>query len=91
MNFIAELCQNHNGDLDNLLRMVESAAIGGATHIKTQHIYVKNLTFRSEFEEGLTLNKDVHAIKRPWKQEYERLKSLELSLKDYDKFIDCVK
>lgn len=91
MNFIAELCQNHNGDLDNLLRMVESAALGGATHIKTQHIYVRNLTFRSEFEEGLTLNKEVHAIKRPWKQEYERLKSLELSLKDYDKFIDCVR
>ena len=91
MNFIAELCQNHNGNLDNLLKMVESAANGGATHIKTQHIYVKNLVFRPEFEEGLKFKNEICAIKRPWEKEYERLKSLELSLQEYDKFINCVK
>lgn len=91
MKFIAELCQNHCGNLDNLLRMVESAAKAGATHIKMQHIYVKNLTFRPQFEEGLKKNNLIHAIKRPWRDEYERLKALEISLKDCDKFINAVK
>ncbi len=91
MNFIAELCQNHCGDLDKLLSLIESAAIGGATHIKIQHIYIKNLTFRPEFEEGLKTKEVVHAIKRPWALEYERLKSLELSLNDCDRFITAVK
>ena len=62
MKFIAELCQNHCGDLDTLLSMVESAATG-ATHIKMQHIYVKNLTFRPQFEEGLKNKHEIHAIK----------------------------
>ena len=91
MKFIAELCQNHCGNLDKLLSMVESAAMAGATHIKMQHIYVKNLTFRPQFEKGLKLNDEIYAIKRPWRVEYERLKSLELSLKECDKFINAVK
>ena len=33
---IAEFCQNHNGDFDLLKKMVEAAAIAGATHGKMQ-------------------------------------------------------
>tara|TARA_B100000886_G_scaffold305661_1_gene237553 strand:- start:52579 stop:53556 length:978 start_codon:yes stop_codon:yes gene_type:complete len=90
MNFIAEICQNHKGDLNKLLEMTYAAAEGGATHIKTQHIYVKNLTFRTQFENGLISNSSTHDIKRPWETEYSRLKELELSLSDCDKFIDTV-
>ncbi len=90
MNFIAEICQNHNGDLNKLLEMTYSAAESGATHIKMQHIYVKNLTFRPEFENGLISKNITYAIKRPWQAEYSRLKELELSLSDCDKFISAV-
>jgi sialic acid synthase SpsE len=88
MKFIAELCQNHNGDINNVLRMVDSAANAGATHVKIQHIYARNLVYRPEFEYGLEQNNVIKAIYRPWKQEYDRLKKLELSESDCEKFID---
>ena len=91
MNFIAELCQNHNGDLDNLYKMVDAAAEGGATHIKIQHIYKENLVFRPQFENGLLKGDKTIAIKRPWKDEYERLENLEISNNDCRKFVDCKK
>lgn len=90
MNFIAELCQNHNGDFDNVKRMVDSAAEGGATHIKIQHIYSKNLVFRPQFEEGLVVEGNIKSIKRPFLSEYKRLKSLELSSKECSKFVKYV-
>ena len=90
MNFIAEICQNHNGNLNRLLEMTHAAADSGATHIKIQHIYVKNLTFRSQFENGLIYEKSTYDIKRPWLAEYKRLQELELSLSDCDKFISTV-
>lgn len=90
MNFIAELCQNHNGNIDTLKRMIDAAAEGGATHIKIQHIYVKNLVYRPEFENGLEQNGQIMAIRRPWKLEYDRLKGLELSDDDCAKFVEYV-
>ena len=44
MKVIAELCQNHNGNEVILSEMVHKAVEAGATHIKVQNIYVKNLT-----------------------------------------------
>ena len=88
MKLIAELCQNHNGDVDIMLRMVEAAAASGATHVKLQHIFAKNLSFRSEFESGFVDDNDVvRCIKRPYQPEYERLKKLELSDSAVLKFI----
>ncbi len=87
MKIIAELCQNHNGDFEIVKKMVDVAAKAGATHVKLQTIYAKNLAYRSIFENGLELNNKTISIKRPWKEEYNRLKSLELKYKFYEEFI----
>ena len=84
MKIIAELCQNHNGDFEIVKKMVDVAAKAGATHVKLQTIYAKNLAYRSIFENGLELNNKTISIKRPWKDEYNRLKSLELKYKFYE-------
>ncbi len=87
MKIIAELCQNHNGDYKILSHMIEEAAKNGATHVKIQNIFTKNLTFRTQFENGLTLNDKIITIKRPFQTEYERLKKLELDYDVVSKFI----
>lgn len=91
MIIIAELCQNHNGNKEILFKMIDQAVEAGASHIKIQHIYADNLTFRSEFEEGLKKNGKIFSIKRPWKKEYDRLKKLELSYKICSQFVDYTK
>lgn len=88
MKIIAECCQNHDGDTAELLRMVNSAARGGATHIKTQCIHTDELTFRPQFEIGLVSDNLTLCIKRPYKQELERLKPLELTADDHKSFIE---
>ena len=87
MIFIAELCQNHNGDYELLKDMVYAAKDGGADYVKIQSIFADMLTFRESFEKGLDIdNRKVH-IKRPYKLEYTRLKQLELT---YDQQADFV-
>ncbi len=78
VKLIAELCQNHLGDFGRVKEMVDRAVEAGATHVKIQHIYTENLTFRPQFEEGLKQGGKTYAIKRPFQPEYERLKGLEL-------------
>jgi len=90
LKIIAEMCQNHNGDDKTLFKMVDAAAEAGASHIKMQHIYTKNLTFRPQFEEGLSLGKEVQSIKRPYQHEFNRLKSLEISGKTCEAFVKHV-
>ena len=91
VKLIAELCQNHNGDIDLLKKMIDDAAEGGATHIKIQHIHANKLVYRSCFENGQSSNGRLLCIKRPYKAEYERLKSLELSADTYQAFVQHVK
>ena len=50
---IAELCQNHNGDINILEEMVAAAAESGADYAKIQSIDSGELTFRDRFENGL--------------------------------------
>tara|TARA_Y100000739_G_scaffold227570_1_gene237381 strand:- start:387 stop:1355 length:969 start_codon:yes stop_codon:yes gene_type:complete len=88
MKLIAELCQNHNGDEELIKLMIDEALEGGASHIKVQTIYSDDLTFRPEFESGLEKNGEVFCIKRPWDNEYKRLKQLELSQNAYCNFVD---
>lgn len=88
MKLIAELCQNHNGDFEIVKRMVDAAADAGATHVKIQTMYADNLSFRPQFEEGLEQDGKTIAIRRPWKQEYDRLKNLELSHHECAAFVD---
>ena len=88
---IAEFCQNHNGSFDNLEKMVKQASIAGATHGKIQTIHAKRLNFRPQFENGLSYNDKLVAIKRPFKNEYDRLIKLELSKEDVLNFIKICK
>ena len=76
MKIIAEMCQNHNGDMDLLETMVVEAAKNGADICKIQTIEAKHLIYWKEFEDFL-----------PYEKEYERLKSLELSIDDEKKFV----
>ena len=76
MKIIAEMCQNHNCDMDLLETMVVEAAKNGADICKIQTIEAKHLIYWKEFEDF-----------RPYEKEYERLKSLELSIDDEKKFV----
>lgn len=87
-HLIAEFCQNHNGSMDTLARMVEAAAKAGATHGKMQTILADTIAYRAQFEEGLVVDGVTKAIKRPYAAEYKRLKGLEVSQEDTIKFVD---
>ena len=76
---IAELCQNHNGDKDLLINMIDEASNAGATHIKIQHIKPEYLNFRPKHENGICINGIQKSIKRPFKDEYDRLSKLTLN------------
>lgn len=89
MKIIAEFCQNHNGRFDILQQMISEAAEGGATHAKIQTIFADDLSYRPEFEEGLTdADGRVLVIKRPYQPEYERLKKLELTYEQHRRFVE---
>ena len=79
VKIIAELCQNHNGDKDILMSMIEEVANSGATHIKIQHIRPEFLNFRARHENGLYDGDIQKALKRPYNLEYERLSKLTLN------------
>ena len=76
---IAELCQNHNGEISILEEMVAAAAESGADYAKIQSIDSEELSFRERFEGGLKEGGKTKVIKRPFKNEYERLKKLDLN------------
>ena len=78
---IAELCQNHNGEINILDEMVAAAAESGADYAKIQSIDSEELSFRERFENGLKEGGRTRVIKRPYKNEYERLKKLDLNEK----------
>ena len=80
MKFIAELCQNHNGDMNIVEKMVRKAAIAGAHFCKIQTILARDLIYWKHHEEF-----------RPYEAEYQRLKSLELSFEDEQQFIEICK
>lgn len=91
VEIIAELCQNHNGDLKILEEMVHAAAEAGATYAKIQSLQVAELTHRPRFDEGLVEDGVVKVIKRPYAEEYDRLKKLDLSDEAHHFFLDLCK
>jgi sialic acid synthase SpsE len=92
MKLIAELCQNHNGNIEALVNMIDDAAEAGATHVKIQHIFAENVTFRPQFEHGGVDNvSGVEFIKRPYDAEYKRMKGLELDDKVVKMFVERCK
>ena len=89
IKLIAEFCQNHNGDFETLQRMVDEAVEGGATHGKIQTIFADDLAYRDRFEKGaLSADGTVKVIHRPYQSEYERLKKLELTYVEHQKFLE---
>lgn len=84
MHFVAELCQNHNGSIDNLLEMASIAHKSGATIAKIQALYSDELVFRTEFENE---NPSKFGMYRPFEKEIARLKSLDLSESDEKAFV----
>ncbi len=91
MKFIAELCQNHNGSYENLKKMTIECAKNGADIIKLQYITPQILSFRPQFEEGLSKNSKVLSIKRPYQAESNRLKKLVIKKKHLINFIKLCK
>lgn len=75
---IAEMCQNHKGDLNLLKEMVWAAAEAGATYAKIQSMLADDLTKRERFEHGLWEGNNQIAIKRPFQPEYDRIKPMDL-------------
>ena len=88
---IAELCQNHNGDIKILEEMVHAAAESGADYAKIQSMHSTELTHRPRFDEGLIEGGKIKVIKRPFKAEYERLSKLDLDEKQHQLFLDYCK
>jgi N,N'-diacetyllegionaminate synthase len=85
---IAELCQNHLGDRTILQKMIQAAAEAGADYVKTQTIKAEFLAHRLRFDEGVIENGVTKVIKRPYKAEYERLRSLDIDMDDHRWFIE---
>lgn len=88
VEFIAEFCQNHNGDTVLLEEMVQAAAESGARVGKIQTIFADNLAYRPKFETGVAVDGEQQVIKRPYRQEYDRLKGLELDFDAHARFVE---
>ncbi len=85
---IAELCQNHNGDLKILKEMVHAAAESGAEYCKIQSIKSSELTHRKKFDDGKFENGKTIVKKRPFEDELKRLKPLDLTEDAHFKFLE---
>ena len=85
---IAECCQNHKGDLGLLKEMIWAAAEAGADYVKIQSILADELTKRGRFEEGILEEGVQKAIRRPYRYEYERLKSMDLDNNTHVWFVE---
>lgn len=87
MKFIAEFCQNHNGDFELLKEMIYAAKEAGCEYAKIQTIYADMVSKRDRFEEGVVENGITKSIKRPYQAEYDRMKSLELTVDQQAEFV----
>ena len=85
---IAELCQNHNGDLKILKEMVHAAAESGAEYCKIQSIKSSELTHRKKFGDGKFEKGKTIVTKRRFEDELKRLKPLDLTEDAHFKFLE---
>jgi sialic acid synthase SpsE len=88
VNIIAEFCQNHNGDVEVLNRMILEAKESGASHAKIQGLYSSELTKRPEFEAE---NQKEGSLLRPYQAEVDRLSKLDLTLESETNFVEACK
>ena len=89
VKMIAEICQNHNGDLGLIKEMVCAAKESGASYAKMQTIDSTQLTHRIRFDKGLIEGGKTKCIKRPFHDEYSRLVNLDLTDKCIDVFLEA--
>ena len=87
-HIIAEVCQNHNGDVALLKDMIAAAAEAGAKYVKMQTIFSEDLTFRPRFETGKDEQGRDVAIKRPYEPELTRLKKLDIPPEAHGTFVE---
>ena len=85
---IAELCQNHKGDRETMRKLIHAAAESGADYVKTQSIRAEFLAHRPRFDEGVVENGVIKVIKRPYQEEYDRLRLLDIDMEDHRWFIN---
>ena len=85
---IAELCQNHNGEIKILEEMVHAASEAKADYVKIQSMSSNDLTYRKRFEKGLIEGNQIKTLKRPFLIEKKRLKKNDLTIKDHFKFLE---
>ena len=88
---IAELCQNHNGDVGIIKEMVAAAAEAGADYAKIQTIHSSQLTHRERFDYGLIEGGKTKTIRRPYEQELKRLKTLDIDDEAVNVFLEACK
>jgi len=91
INLIAELCQNHLGDMSIVEEMIHAAKENGADFVKIQSMRSKDLHYRERFEKGLDEGGIEKCKKRPFNLEYQRLKHLDLTTKEHFKFLELCK
>ncbi|MGC8817069.1 MAG: N-acetylneuraminate synthase family protein [Candidatus Hadarchaeum sp.] len=85
---IADFGLNHRGSLETLREMVRAAAEAGADYAEIHSMRADDLVYRERFEEGRVEKGQVSAIKRPYREEYQRLKQFNLGDEAYGAFID---
>lgn len=91
INLIAELCQNHFGDMKIVEEMIHAAKENGADYVKIQSMRAKDLNFRNRFEKGLIEGGVERCKLRPFNLEYQRLKNLDLTVDDHFRFLELCK
>ena len=77
--FIAEFCQNHNGNFEILKQMLDAALHAGATYAKIQSIFAEDLSFRERFEKGI-IDKNGNVVSRFSGASVEKLRETVQSL-----------
>ncbi len=87
VNIIAEVGVNHNGNLNNAKKMAQEAKKAGADFVKFQifdynEIALKNLK-KTNYQKSNT--------NKLYENQYEMLKKLSLTIKDFDKLIQYCK
>lgn len=85
---IADFGLNHQGSLETLKEMVRAAAEAGADYALIHSMKADDLVYRERFEQGRVEQGRVYAVKRPYREEYQRLKPLELSDEAHQIFVD---
>ena len=91
INLIAELCQNHLGDIGIVEEMIHAAKENGADYVKIQSMRSKDLHYRNRFEKGLNEGGIEKFKQRPFNLEYHRLKNLDLQTNEHFKFLELCK